>query len=30
MWHKITRTSKILDSERDVIKLISKRYNAYW
>ncbi|CAF5025838.1 unnamed protein product [Rotaria sp. Silwood1] len=29
-WHQVTRTSKILDSEHDVIKLIAKRYNAYW
>jgi hypothetical protein len=29
-WHYITRTSKLLDSERDVIRLIAKRYNAYW
>jgi hypothetical protein len=29
-WHHVTRTSQLLDSERDVIKLIAKRYNAYW
>ena len=29
-WHHVTRASKLLDSERDVIRLIAKRYNAYW
>ncbi|CAF4103900.1 unnamed protein product [Rotaria magnacalcarata] len=29
-WHQVTRTSKVLESERDVIRLIAKRYNAYW
>ncbi|CAF0981441.1 unnamed protein product [Rotaria sordida] len=30
IWYQVTRTSKVLDSERDVIRLIAKRYNAYW
>lgn len=29
-WHHVSRTSELLNSERDVIKLIAKRYNAYW
>lgn len=29
-WRTITQTSKLLDSERDVVQLIAKRYDAYW
>ncbi|CAF1215097.1 unnamed protein product [Adineta steineri] len=29
-WRYVSHTTKLLDSEHNVIKLIAKRYNAYW
>jgi len=29
-WHQATHSSPLLDSERDVLRLISTHYNAYW
>ena len=29
-WYRASQTSDLLESERDVVRLIANRYRAYW